>query len=329
MVSLAYVNGNQGVELEDIKSMLDVSFMEATECFMEELEEAYKEYYESSKLIEAELFVMESVDDKKKETLQNNKKNFVEKLGQTIINIFNTFLATANKIINDLKGRISGDTRKLEYLCKKDPSVVDKIKGMAERGEITLKDAKDFKDLDKLYEDIMKSTEDPNTLKAKWKKGCEKLEQKKGTIFGVAAAATAISAIVTLGPNVMKANNDLKESARKNHEAFNRSYKNISSTWSAEHGKEEDKPDKAENFEDNGIMQARLFIYRDMLGKKAAAMKCNQTSTQKIVTAAAGVADKVINTVSPDAAKNFHASHQKDIELMDKAKEAKEKEKKR
>lgn len=317
MISLAYIHGNQDVELEDIKSLITESFFDATESIMNELDEAYREYCESSKLIEAELFVMEAVDDNKKEKLQNNKAGFIEKIGQTIINLFNKFMEMANNIINNLKGKISGDTRKIEYLCKKDPSIAEKIKGMAQRGEITLRDAKDFKDLDKLYEDIMKSNEDPNTLKARWKKGCEKLEERKGLIFGVAAAAIAVSSIVKFGPDIMKANKDLRETSRENNDAFNKAYASFKADW------EKENPNK-DFTKENGIFQAKLAIHRDMLGKKAAAMQKNQSAFQKLASMAASTADKVTDKVNKNAKSNFHSQHSYDAT---KVKEAEDKKK--
>ena len=303
MISLAYVNGNQELELNDILSLAAESFIEATETIMNDIDEAYKEYCESCKYIEAELFVMEAVDDKKKEDLNKNRAGFISKLGQAIIDLFKKFMAAADNIITDIKGRISGDTKKIEYLCKKDPTIADKIRGMAQRGEITLKDAKDFKDLDKLYEDLMKSTEDPNTLKSRWRKGVEKLENKKGVLFAVAAGAAAIGAIVKFGPDVMKANNDLKESARKQNEDFDRTYGSFKSEWSKEN------PGK-DFSEENGKFQTKLAIHRELLGLKSAAMGKNQSSFQKLASMAAKTADKVTDKVTKGkASDNFHAAH--------------------
>lgn len=309
MISKAYLDGSQAALMRDITGN---SFMELTESIMIDLEESYKEYLESTKETLAEMFVMEKIDEEKEKKLGGNRQNLVEKLGQAIINIFNKINDFFKKIIDELKGKASGDEKKLAYLAKKDPKVADEVARLIKEGNFTLRDAKDFKDLDKVYDDIMKSMEDPNTLKAKWRRAVEKANEKKGTIFAVTAAAGALLYLVEFRPKVIKANNDLYTGAKESHDEMAKAYDAVKKKVEAQGG----------DFEaDYGRVQAKLAISRERAGLYAQAAGQNESAFQKLQSGVAQLLDKFGNK---DATANYHAGMQANANIV-KAKEQKKK----
>ena len=309
MISKAYLDGSQAALMRDITGN---SFMELTESIMIDLDESYKEYLESTKETLAEMFVMEKIDEEKEKKLGGSRQNLVEKLGQAIINIFNKINDFFKKIIDELKGKASGDEKKLAYLAKKDPKVADEVARLIKEGNFTLRDAKDFKDLDKVYDDIMKSMEDPNTLKAKWRKAVEKANEKKGTIFAVTAAAGALLYLVEFRPKVIKANNDLYAGAKESHDEMAKAYDAVKKKVEAQGG----------DFEaDYGRAQAKLAISRERAGLYAQAAGQNESAFQKLQSGVARLLDKFSNK---DATANYHAGMQANANTV-KAKEQKKK----
>lgn len=309
MISKAYLDGSQVALMRDITGN---SFMELTESIMIDLEESYKEYLESTKETLAEMFVMEKIDEEKEKKLGGSRQNLVEKLGQAIINIFNKINDFFKKIIDELKGKASGDEKKLAYLAKKDPKVADEVARLIKEGNFTLRDAKDFKDLDKVYDDIMKSMEDPNTLKAKWRKAVEKANEKKGTIFAVTAAAGALLYLVEFRPKVIKANNDLYAGAKESHDEMAKAYDAVKKKVEAQGG----------DFEaDYGRAQAKLAISRERAGLYAQAAGQNESAFQKLQSGVARLLDKF---GGKNATANYHAGMQANANTV-KAKEQKKK----
>ena len=309
MISKAYLDGSQAAIMRDITGN---SFMELTESIMIDLEESYKEYLESTKETLAEMFVMEKIDEEKEKKLGGNRQNLVEKLGQAIINIFNKINDFFKKIIDELKGKASGDEKKLAYLAKKDPKVADEVARLIKEGNFTLRDAKDFKDLDKVYDDIMKSMEDPNTLKAKWRRAVEKVNEKKGTIFAVTAVAGALLYLVEFRPKVIKANNDLYTGAKESHDEMAKAYDAVKKKVEAQGG----------DFEaDYGRVQAKLAISRERAGLYAQAAGQNESAFQKLQSGVARLLDKF---GGKNATANYHAGMQANANTV-KAKEQKKK----
>ena len=326
MISLAYINGTQDVELTEL---LTESFMDLTQPLVDTFNEAMNEYEKSVALYEAEMFVMEAVDDEKKKKFESNNQNFIAKIGQFIIDLYNKFMEFANKLSASLKEKLAGEKKKdideVAYLCKKNPEVAEQVKNAINSGNLTIKNVKDYKELAETYDEIMKDTSSgPEALKNKWKKACDKANEHKGTIFAIAATAAAITAIAKFGPEVMKSNSDMRHAVKDKNQKITEAYRDLEKKMQTmtvdPKGVVTGGGDIAKS---KGVFTTKLMIYRQMMGKYSEAMQQNETALGKFTSLMARFADKVTDTVTKgQSSANFHARMKENISEMDRQKAA-------
>lgn len=227
MISIGYVNNT-------LTPMTDMLFREYSDEINDIYDNTDSICYEMS-LLEERVNIEQEITGSVDETLmleyEEKKKNFFQKIGETVIAIFEKIRAAIQSAIDKIKEIAFGsksDLQKLDTLIKKHPELKNEAICAFNSGALDMKDIKSLKELDAAFEEIIRMSKekdiDPNTLKGKWEKAKKKFQEDEKTwkIVKVGAAATtvitAIKAIATFNGILRKNRDELQESNAKNKE---------------------------------------------------------------------------------------------------------------
>ena len=227
MISIGYVNNT-------LTPMTDMLFREYSDEINGIYDNTDSICYEMS-LLEERVNIEQEITGSVDETLmleyEEKKKNFFQKIGETVIAIFEKIRAAIQSAIDKIKEIAFGsksDLQKLDALIKKHPELKNEAVCAFNSGALEMKDIKSLKELDSAFEEIIRMSKekdvDPNTLKGKWEKAKKKFNEDEKTwkIVKVGAAtATVIKAIQVVATfnGVLRKNRDmLQESNAKNKE---------------------------------------------------------------------------------------------------------------
>lgn len=227
MISIGYVNNT-------LTPMTDMLFREYSDEINDIYDNTNNICYEMSLLeerVNIEQEITGSVDDTLMLEYEEKKKNFFQKIGETIITIFEKIRTAIQSAIDKIKEIAFGsksDLQKLDTLIKKHPELKNEAICAFNSGALEMKDIKSLKELDAAFEEIIRMSKekdiDPNTLKGKWEKAKKKFNEDEKTwkIVKVGAAVTtvitAIKAVVTFNGVLRKNRDMLQESNAKNKE---------------------------------------------------------------------------------------------------------------
>lgn len=225
MISIGYVNNT-------LTPMTDAFFKEYTA----EINDLYDDINFTCcemALVEERVDIEQEITGSVNDTLmleyEEKKKNFFQKIGETIITIFEKVRAVIQSAIDKVKEIAFGsksDLQKLDALIKKHPELKDEVVCAFNSGALDMKDIKSLKELDDAFEEVMRMSKekdiDPNTLKGKWEKAKKKFQEDEKT-WNVSKIANVTKTVLTAGTlaltfgGVLKKNKDyLEESHRKN-----------------------------------------------------------------------------------------------------------------
>lgn len=221
MISLSYVRGTtQTPILFDSYTNLLLEFDKIEEDIRNakyEYESAYADLLLNKEFLEAD---SDEVKEKNGEVAEK-KRNFVEKIGHGIKEIFRKAYEFIAKIVDKLKGsqfKTMNDLAKLGELKKKHPDLSDKIQIAFEEGKLSVKDAKSIAELEKEYLAIMKMS-DPEQMNDRWLKAKQKFNDSADIFIKVGAVAGAFLTLATLSSKLqgaMNSANEAKRCAREN-----------------------------------------------------------------------------------------------------------------
>lgn len=227
MISIGYVNNT-------LTPMTDMLFREYSDEINGIYDNTDSICYEMS-LLEERVSIEQEITGSVDETLmleyEEKKKNFFQKIGETVIAIFEKVRAAIQSAIDKIKEIAFGsksDLQKLDALIKKHPELKNEAVCAFNSGALEMKDIKSLKELDTAFEEIIRMSKekdvDPNTLKGKWEKAKKKFNEDEKTwkIVKVGAATVtvikAIQAVATLNGVLRKNRDVLQESNAKNKE---------------------------------------------------------------------------------------------------------------
>ena len=309
MISLSYVRGTtQTPILFDSYTNLLLEFDKIEEDVRNakyEYESAYADLLLNREFLEAD---SDEVKEKNGEVAEK-KRNFVEKIGHGIKEIFRKAYEFIAKIVDKLKGeqfKTMNDLAKLGELKKKHPDLSDKIEIAFEEGKLSVKDAKSIAELEKEYLAIMKMS-DPEQMNDRWLRAKQKFSDSADIIIKVGATAAAILSIATLGHKLQ----DISNSVKKSEEDMRRN--DILNYHAATTVKSKDKNgDDIDGTEDisknDGIWATKFKISKERTHLHVENSSRAKQLSLKIHSAIANTLDRWGHSEGgSDAAKDYHA----------------------
>ena len=294
MISAAYINNGC------VDSFFEKAFEQYDKEVFSLMNEANKSYVElrsNTDLIMLESEIMGELENSQTAILEAEGQNFVKKIGQTIISLFESFVKFVDSIVQKLKDfnfRLKSNEKKMNYLVKNHPELTkEKIQLLADEGGLDFSDFKSLAELDKEFFQIVemskKADVSPDSLKGKWEAAKKKVNMQDSTVKTVATVATAATATISLALAIKKFKGDVAESHRDaiaSKTTINRAKACAFAAIS------QDNPD-SDNW---GKANVLLGIYRELQGKHQKAIQHDASILNKMSNAIASAIDKVLDS---------------------------------
>ena len=289
-----FVSGSVSIDMDAALNEYN-SFMESCD---NEIDTMFTEFNMMHEKVMLESEIMDSVPEDMMMVYEAEKSNIFTKIGEKIIDIFKKIIELIDKGIDKLKDlsfKHKSELQKAEIIAKKYPNFKNQILKSAEAGDLDLKDINSLKDLEKVYDEIVKLSKqkdaDPKSLKAKWDNAKEKfkkdIESKAKTADSVNKFLTAGVAIAFFIPNLIKtkkAFDDMRKST-KDEEA------ELLNTL-----KSRKKVDGNLVIDDTvGILELRLQMLREKHGATSKIIGSTTSKLSNIMTELARAADRVVD----------------------------------
>lgn len=175
-----------------------------------EIDSIYEPILFLTEKVKYEIFFNESID----ETvimLEDVKKDFFEKIGDTIINIIKRcrdFIDDKIRSFKEFSWNRKSILDKKETILKKSPNLSERVKTSLDANLIDLNSLKDFKDFSENYEkmlDELDRADDETSFKEKWNKITRKVSESSQTIIKigqVAGAVVTVAGLLTIGKKI-------------------------------------------------------------------------------------------------------------------------------
>ena len=261
MISAAYINNGC------VDSFFEKAFEQYENDVNSLISEARKSYVDlrsNTDLIMLESEIMGELENSQTAILEAEGQNFVKKIGQTIISLFESFVKFVDSIVQKLKDfnfRLKSNEKKMNYLVKNHPELTkEKIQLLADEGGLDFSDFKSLAELDKEFFQIVemskKADVSPDSLKGKWEAAKKKLNMQDSTVKTIATVASAATATISLALAIKKFKGEVAKSQKEAtaskesiHRAYAYAYNSII----------KDKPESKHW----GIANMILGIYRD------------------------------------------------------------------
>ena len=296
MISASYINNG----------CVDSFFEKAFEHYdkevfslMNDANNSYIELRINTDLIMLESEIMGELENSQTAILEAEGQNFVKKIGQTIISLFESFVKFVDSIVQKLKDfnfRLKSNEKKMNSLVKNHPELTkEKIQILADEGGLDFSDFKSLAELDKEFFKIVemskKTDVKPDSLKGKWEAAKKKLNMQDSTVKTITTVATAATATISLALAIKKFKGDVAKSqsiAIDSKDSIRRAkaaaYDAIS----------QDNPD-SENW---GKANVLLGIYRELQGKHQKAIQHDASILNKMSNAIASAIDKALDSTA-------------------------------
>jgi hypothetical protein len=285
MINIDYVNGSIDLETTNIFKPYE-SFMESCK---NDINKMFAGFDMLSERVALESAIMDTIPESMVVVYESEKKNVFAKIGEMIVAIYNKFVEVIDKIIDVIKNhsfKKKSDLQKLDILLKKHPDLKDEVIVAFNDGALNLSDARNLKDLDSTFEEILKLAKkkdiDPKSLKGKWEKAKEKIGKVASTTVKVAGGAatviTAVKALKTFNSDCARATNIAHDEKQKRAEQKAEILARL---------KDEGTID-----DNTGIWRTMLEIWREMNNMHAKTHKDNLTFISKISNGISSFLDK-------------------------------------
>ena len=296
MISAAYINNGC------VDSFFEKAFEQYDKEVFSLMNEANKSYVElriNTDLIMLESEIMGELENSQTAILEAEGQNFVKKIGQTIIDLFESFVKFVDSIVQKLKDfnfRLKSNEKKMNSLVKNHPELTkEKIQILADEGGLDFSDFKSLAELDKEFFKIVemskKADVSPDSLKGKWEAAKKKLNMQDSTVKTIATVASAATATISLALAIKKFKGDVAESHRDaiaSKTTINRAKACAFAAIS------QDNPD-SDNW---GKANVLLGIYRELQGKHQKAIQNDASVLNKMSNVIASAIDKALDSAA-------------------------------
>ena len=294
MISAAYINNG----------CVDSFFEKAFEHYdkevfslMNEANKSYVELRSKTDLIMLESEIMGELENSQTTILEAEGQNFIKKIGQTIISLFESFVKFVDSIVQKLKDfnfRLKSNEKKMNSLVKNHPELTkEKIQLLADEGGLDFSDFKSLAELDKEFFKIVemskKADVKPDSLKGKWEAAKKKLNMQDSTVKTVATVASAATAVISLAVAIKKFKGDVAKSQYNVIDSKDDIRRAKATAYDAI---TKDNPDSG-NW---GKANVLLGIYRELQGKHQKAIQNDASVLNKMSNAIASAIDKALDS---------------------------------
>ena len=294
MISAAYINNGC------VDSFFEKAFEQYDKEVFSLMNEANKSYVElriNTDLITLESEIMGELENSQTAILEAEGQNFIKKIGQTLISLFESFVKFVDSIIEKLKNfnfRLKSNEKKMNYLVKNHPELTkEKIQLLADKGGLDFSDFKSLAELDKEFFKIVemskKADVKPDSLKSKWEAAKKKLNMQDSTVKTVATVASAATAVISLVVAIKKFKGDVAKSHRDAIASKTAIRRAKAAAYDAI---KKDNPDSG-NW---GKANVLLGIYRELQGKHQKAIQNDASILNKMSNAIASAIDKALDS---------------------------------
>ena len=296
MISAAYINNGC------VDSFFEKAFEQYDKevfSLMNEANNSYVELRSNTDLIMLESEIMGELENSQTAILEAEGQNFIKKIGQTIISLFESFVKFVDSIVEKFKNfnfRLKSNEKKINSLVKKHPELTkEKIQLLADEGGLDFSDFKSLAELDKEFFKIVemskKADVSPDSLKGKWEAAKKKLNMQDSTVKTIATVASAATAVISLAVAIKKFKGDVA----KSHRDALKSKETIRRAKAAAFGAiSQDNPD-SDNW---GKANVLLGIYRELQGKHQKAIQNDASILNKMSNAIASAIDKALDSAA-------------------------------
>ena len=296
MISVAYINNGC------VDSFFEKAFEQYDKEVFSLMNEANKSYVElrsNTDLIMLESEIMGELENSQTAILEAEGQNFVKKIGQTIISLFESFVKFVDSIVQKLKDfnfRLKSNEKKMNSLVKNHPELTkEKIQILADEGGLDFSDFKSLAELDKEFFKIVemskKADVSPDSLKGKWEAAKKKLNMQDSTVKTIATVASAATATISLALAIKKFKGDVAKSHKDAIVSKNQIRRVKAAAFAAI---SQDNPD-SDNW---GKANVLLGIYRELQGKHQKAIQHDASILNKMSNAIASAIDKVLDSAA-------------------------------
>ena len=296
MISAAYINNGC------VDSFFEKAFEQYDKEVFSLMNEANKSYVElrsNTDLIMLESEIMGELENSQTTILEAEGQNFVKKIGQTIISLFESFVKFVDSIVEKFKNfnfRLKSNEKKINSLVKKHPELTkEKIQLLADKGGMDFSDFKSLAELDKEFFKIVemskKADVSPDSLKGKWEAAKKKLNMQDSTVKTVATVASAATAVISLVVAIKKFKGDV---AKSQYNAIDSKDDIRRAKATAYDAITKDNPDSG-NW---GKANVLLGIYRELQGKHQKAIQNDASVLNKMSNAIASAIDKALDSAA-------------------------------
>ena len=294
MISAAYINNG----------CVDSFFEKAFEHYdkevfslMNDANNSYVELRINTDLIMLESEIMGELENSQTTILEAEGQNFIKKIGQTLISLFESFVKFVDSIVEKLKDfnfRLTFNEKKMNSLVKNHPELTkEKIKLLADKGGMDFSDFKSLAELDKEFFKIVemskKADVKPDSLKGKWEAAKKKLNMQDSTVKTVATVASAATAVISLAVAIKKFKGDVAKSQYNVIDSKDDIRRAKATAYDAI---TKDNPDSG-NW---GKANVLLGIYRELQGKHQKAIQNDASVLNKMSNAIASAIDKALDS---------------------------------
>ena len=294
MISAAYINNGC------VDSFFEKAFEQYDKEVFSLMNEANKSYVElriNTDLITLESEIMGELENSQTAILEAEGQNFIKKIGQTLISLFESFVKFVDSIVEklkDFKFRLKSNEKKMNYLVKNHPELTkEKIQILADEGGLDFSDFKSLAELDKEFFQIVemskKADVSPDSLKGKWEAAKKKLNMQDSTVKTVATVASAATAVISLVVAIKKFKGDVAKSHRDAIASKTAIRRAKAAAYDAI---KKDNPDSG-NW---GKANVLLGIYRELQGKHQKAIQNDASILNKMSNAIASAIDKALDS---------------------------------
>ena len=294
MISAAYINNGC------VDSFFEKAFEQYDKEVFSLMNEANKSYVElriNTDLIMLESEIMGELENSQTTILEAEGQNFIKKIGQTLISLFESFVKFVDSIVEKLKDfnfRLKSNEKKMNSLVKNHPELTkEKIQLLADEGGLDFSDFKSLAELDKEFFKIVemskKADVKPDSLKGKWEAAKKKLNMQDSTVKTVATVASAATAVISLAVAIKKFKGDV---AKSQYNVIDSKDDIRSAKATAYDDITKDNPDSG-NW---GKANVLLGIYRELQGKHQKAMQNDASVLNKMSNAIASAIDKALDS---------------------------------
>lgn len=293
MISSAFINNGCEDSLYNDECNTFLNYL--NECD-KDITESFLDMKSKTDFITLESEIMGNISYDNMIVLESENKNFIEKIGSKIIEITKKFAEFVSSIVDKIKDiafKFKSNEKKMDILLKEHPELAkEKIQILCDEGGLEFKDISSLSDLDKEFDKIVKlakeGKEDPNSLKARWRKASKKWinpdDDRVTKVKKIAAAGTATLSLITAIAFIKK------EFAKNKRDLTNANQANKEHEATILHMMNHDPNSKVN--QNSGYFTLLLAMHRERNGCYAKATQHNMSLINRMTNSIARVADK-------------------------------------